>query len=30
VQEVKLGVAMTVIGAPFFLGLLIALRRRLA
>jgi iron complex transport system permease protein len=28
-QEVKLGVAMTAIGAPFFLALLIALRRRL-
>jgi iron complex transport system permease protein len=29
-QEVKLGVAMTAIGAPFFLALLISMRRRLA
>ena len=29
-QEVRLGVAMTVIGAPFFLALLLSLRRRLA
>ncbi len=29
-QEVKLGVAMTAIGAPFFLILLISMRRRLA
>lgn len=29
-QEVKLGVALTALGAPFFLALLISLRRRLA
>ena len=29
-QEVKLGVAMTAIGAPFFLTLLVTMRRRLA
>ena len=29
-QEVKLAVAMTAIGAPFFLWLLISMRRRLA
>ena len=29
-QEVKLSVAMTLIGAPFFLALLISMRRRLA
>ena len=29
-QEVKLGVAMTAVGAPFFLTLLISMRRRLA
>jgi iron complex transport system permease protein len=29
-QEVKLGVAMAALGAPFFFGLLVTLRRRLA
>jgi iron complex transport system permease protein len=29
-SEVKLGVAMTVLGAPFFLALLVSMRRRMA
>ncbi len=29
-QEVKLGVALTAVGAPFFLALLVSMRRRLA